>query len=595
MKPGIAAAPAAALSLVAATAFAAAGPRVLVNHIGYDARGSKKVIVQSATASGFDAFQVVGADGRVVLEGKLEKATAVFRWTQGFFYRGTFSDLRQPGVYRIVAKGPEGGVTSEPFTVAPKLLAEVSISDVLYYLKSQRSSGIFDRADRRIPFFGETREPVDVHGGWFDAAGDTSKYLSHLAYTNFMTPQQTPLVVWALLETSVLLRGDASPRLRGLEWRLYDEALHGADFLVRMQDPAGYFYMTVFDRWTKDVKQREISAYATQEGHKSSAYQAGFREGGGMAIAALARAATLAQSGEFSARAYLAAAEKGFAHLQAHNLRYLDDHQENVIDDYCALLAAVELHQATKKDGYLAAARSRRDSLVKRLHRDQAFSGFWRADASGERPFFHATDAGLPVVALLRYIAVEPHAGLREEATKAVLASLQFELAITREVANPFGYARQYVRDLGQGKRSAFFFPHQNESGYWWEGESARLASLAAAAFMAGRHVPPELRRQLEAYAVDQLDWTFGLNPFDACMQRGQGRNTPDYSPDWPSAPGGVASGITSGFDDEHDIALLPPPHDKDPAQDWRWSEQWLPHGAWLVLALAAQQAALGQ
>ena len=55
-----------------------------------------------------------------------------------------------------------------------------------------------------------------------------------------------------------------------------------------MQDPAGYFYITVFDKWTKDLKQREISAYATQDGIKSSDYQAGFREGGGMAIAALA-------------------------------------------------------------------------------------------------------------------------------------------------------------------------------------------------------------------------------------------------------------------------------------------------------------------
>jgi hypothetical protein len=589
------AAPAAGLSLAAAIAFAVPGPRVLVNHVGYDARGSKKVIVQSPKATGFGAFQVVAADGRVVLERTLEKATAVDRWTQGFFFRGTFSDLREPGVYRIVAKGPEGRVTSEPFAVAPKLLAEASISDVLYYLKSQRSSGVFDKADRRIPFFGEPREPVDVHGGWFDAAGDTSKYLSHLGYTNFMNPQQTPLVVWALLETAALLRDDASQRLRGLEWRLHDEALHGADFLVRMQDPAGYFYVTVFDRWTKDVEQREISAYATQEGHKSSDYQAGFREGGGMAIAALARAATLDQGGEFPAPAYLAAAERGFAHLQAHNLRYLDDHQENVIDDYSALLAAVELRQVTKKDEYLAAARQRRAALVGRLHRDERFSGFWRTDATGERPFFHAVEAGLPIVALLRYVAVEPDARLREEATKAVLASLQFELAITREVANPFGYARQYVKDLGRGKRSAFFFPHENESGYWWEGESARLASLAAAAFLGGRHAPPERRRELEAYATDQLDWTFGLNPFDASMQRGQGRNTPDYSPDWPSAPGGVCSGITSGFDDEHDIALLPPPHDKDPGENWRWSEQWLPHGAWLVLALAAQEAALSE
>ena len=73
-----------------------------------------------------------------------------------------------------------------------------------------------------------------------------------------------------------------------------------------------------------------------------------------------------------------------------------------------------------------------------------------------------------------------------------MLASLQFELAITREVANPFGCARQYVKDLGKGKRSSFFLPHQNESGYWREGEGARLASLAAAAFLGGRHTRPD-------------------------------------------------------------------------------------------------------
>lgn len=54
-----------------------------------------------------------------------------------------------------------------------------------------------------------------------------------------------------------------------------------------------------------------------------------------------------------------------------------------------------------------------------------------------------------------------------------------------------------------------------------------------------------------------------------------------------------MCNGITSGFDDEHDIALLPPPYDQDPEQNWRWSEQWLPRGAWLMLALAAQQVAL--
>lgn len=569
-------------------------PRILVNHLGYDASGPKKVIVQTVPGASYDSFQVIGAHDEVAYEGRLEKPTPVDRWSRGVFALGTFSELRTPGTYRIVVSGQAGRLTSEPFSVAPRLLAEASISDVLYYFKGQRSSGAFDQADRRIPFFGEDRALVDVHGGWFDASGDTSKYLSHLSYANFMNPQQSPLVVWALLEAAALVHESPSPRLRGLEWRLHDEALHGADFLVRMQDPEGYFYQTVFDRWTKDLAERQISAYATQQGHRSAAYQAAFREGGGMAIAALARASTLAAAGEFPSAAYLSAAEKGFAHLQVHNRRYLDDGQENVIDDYCALLAAVELYAATKRPDVLTAARARGDSLVKRLHRDKNFEGFWRADASGTRPFFHASDAGLPVVALLRYGAIEPDAAVREKALGAVRTSLRFELTITREVPNPFGYARQYVKDLGGRARSAFFFPHENESGYWWQGENARLASLAAAALLGARHAPEAMRRELEAYAVDQLDWIFGLNPFDASMQHGKGRNNPDYMPDWPNAPGGVCNGITSGFDDEHDIAFMPPPHDRDPAQNWRWSEQWIPHGAWLVLALAAQASSGG-
>ena len=76
-------------------------------------------------------------------------------------------------------------------------------------------------------------------------------------------------------------------------------------------------------------------------------------------------------------------------------------------------------------------------------------------------------------------------------------------------------------------------------------------------------------------------------------MLQGRGRNNADYEADQPNAPGGVSNGITAGFDDEHDIAFLPEPHARNPSQRWRWSEQWIPHGAWLTLALAAQAAAL--
>ena len=59
---------------------------------------------------------------------------------------------------------------------------------------------------------------------------------------------------------------------------------------------------------------------------------------------------------------------------------------------------------------------------------------------------------------------------------------LKFD-AVTAEVNNPFGYARQLVRTDGK-VRTAFFFPHDTEAAPWWQGENARLASMAAAARM---------------------------------------------------------------------------------------------------------------
>ena len=571
--------------------------RILTNHLGYETHGSKKFVVEADQELTSPSFQIVDEQWRVVLAGVPGKFEKVDNWKRWRFWRGDFTSLEKPGSYRIRVAGPRGDVYSEAFAIKDKLLSEIAVNDLLTYFRSQHATGPYEKADRHVKFSDQKRAPVDVHGGWYDASGDVSKYLSHLSYANFYNPQQTPLAVWALLEAAELLDGIKSERLQGLRPRLEEEALYGADFLVRMQDPAGYFYATVFDVWTADPKKREISAFKTQKGVRYADYQAAFREGGGVAIAALARTSTLQnpafpQSGEYPPARYLAAAEKGFAHLQANNLKYADDHKENIIDDYCALLAATELFKATKKPAYLKAARQRADSLRGRLHKDERWKNYWRADDKGERPFFHAADAGLPVVALLRYRLVETDQALAQAALQTVRDSLAFELAVTREVANPFGLARQYVRGSEGPKRSSFFMPHKNETGYWWQGENARLGSLASAALLASRELPAIEARDLRAYAVDQLDWIFGLNPYDMCMLQGRGRNNPDYIPVNPNIPGGVCNGMTAGFEDEHDIAFMPPPHGSDVEENWRWAEQWIPHAAWLTLALISQTAA---
>ena len=149
------------------------------------------------------------------------------------------------------------------------------------------------------------------------------------------------------------------------------------------------------------------------------------------------------------------------------------------------------------------------------------------------------------------------------------------------------------MRLVGGAKHSAFFIPHRNESGYWWQGEDARLASLAAAAGLAAARMEeiglsPGSAHSLETYARDQLNWILGCNPFDACMLHGFGRNNPEYETEFPNAFGGICNGITAGIDDEQDIDFLPDPYAQQGEHRWRWSEQWLPHAAWYLLAVCA-------
>lgn len=568
---------------------AAACCQILINHLGYDVRASKRLVVQSAAEVELARFQVLDSQGRVAFEGPLHKVGAVDGWEGRFFHQGDFSTLVQPGTYRIQVQD----VYSERFTLGEHVLPKASLADLIYYFRVRRCSGVYDKADCAVPFFGEPGRPrVDVHGGWYDASGDVSKYLSCLTEVNYLPAQQTPFCVWSFLEAAERLARTRAQRLKGLLPLLREEAVYGADFLMRMQDPAGYFYISVFDGCTGDPAQREICRYVGLDHAKHGDIQAAFREGGGLAIAALARVSTLKRDGDFTAAQYLAAAEKGFEHLRVHNLEYCDDHRENILDDYCALLAATELYGATTNTVYLQAARARAAALARRITKDEHYAGWWRSDDQGARPFAHIVEAGLPVVALVRYLQFETEAGRKAAAAQAVLASLRFELKITGEVANPFGYARQYARDVDGGKRGTFFYPHRNETGYWWAGENSRLASLAAAALLGRPLAPPELAAELRTYAANQLNWILGLNPFDMCMVQGQGRNNPvDYEAGTLNPAGGICNGITSGVDDERDIAFLPAPYGGRGEWSWRWCEQWIPHSAWLALALAATVA----
>ncbi|HHX8655606.1 TPA: glycoside hydrolase family 9 protein [Vibrio diabolicus] len=567
---------------------------LLTNHIGYEHLGPKKAIVQTEQPhlSSYTAQLICATTEQTVATFAVEEQGKVANWHQGYFYLIDFSSFTDSGDYFLQVEDTR----SSSFTIGEHILLDQTLSDVIHYFKSQRCGGIFDQQDRQVPVL-NANQIVDVHGGWYDASGDVSKYLSHLSYANYLNPQQTPMVVWNILKGLSLLEGseDIAAFTRT---RLIEEALFGADFLVRMQNEKGFFYMTVFDKWSKDTAQREICAYETQLGHKFDDYQAGFRQGGGVAIAALAAASRLGVHGEYDQQKYRNAAENGYWHLKEHNTQYLNDGEENIIDEYCALLASVELFTATKETRYLEESRLWAQRLVARQMSDEQIQHFWSANEDGSRPYFHAAEAGLPVIALCEYLAIEDDSVQTESVKRIVNRACEFEIKISNKVTNPFGYPRQYVKGVNESKRDAFFVAHNNESGYWWQGENARLGSLATMAYLAQPHIASqEIQQQLSVFAQDALNWIVGLNPYDMCMLDGHGRNNPDYLPQYGffNAKGGVCNGITGGFEDEEDIAFNPPEQKDDMLQNWRWGEQWIPHGAWYLLAIMSQAQHISQ
>jgi hypothetical protein len=582
--------------------------RVLVNQVGYEAQEPKQAIVSSSPHDHPEEFALVNSEaGTIVLKGGLQPSGQVDAWGEAVFWIADFSSWKTPGQYIVRVSSREGNTSSCSFAIDNNILERNTLSNIVYYFKGQRASGLMDKADRHLEVPGSGGTYVDLHGGWYDATGDYGIHLSHQNPTSFFNPQQTPLVVWSLLTSYKILGGRHDDNFNEYERRMLDEGLYGADFLTRIKRPNGSFFETISapgkeklakDRaignpnWRTRIKANTAeSTESIETAVGPHAYEASFRAGGGLSIAALALASTMPIDGDYPRTEYLKAAEEAFQFLDQHNRELLSDGIENILDDYCALMAATELYSATHKETYRDVADRRANQLMDRLSQSGSWKNYWRADA-GIRPFFHPSDAGLPVISLLEYARIATPDQLNK-VHQAVERSLRFELGVTVEVNNPFGYARQLVR-MGDGKvRTAFFFPHDTEAAPWWQGENARLASLASAARMA---IPlfadrPEFQSQLRAYARNQLHWILGRNPFDTSMLIGSGHGSAAYmffrSYKYTNAPGAIVNGITAALQSEDGIAFNQGFAVTGNDEDWRWTEEWLPHAAWYLYAVS--------
>ncbi|WP_291153632.1 glycoside hydrolase family 9 protein [Flavobacterium sp. UBA7680] len=561
---------------------------IYVNQVGFDPKSPKiAIIAYPGNPPENLSFNIVDTQTRkTVFTALVGKPQNVDDWKlDEKFYKADFSSFQKPGTYKITFQIADQIYTSASFSIEENILAKRVISSIVHYYNKQRANTPEElEADKNIILYGSTKT-ADVRGGWCDASGDVSKYFSHLAYANFVSPQQTALVTWSLINTSETIPKQLT------QWKIKDsldnEAIWGADYMMRCLSNEDYFYMIVFSYFDKNPAARRIVGLKANS-VTTDEYQSAFREGAGMAIASLARISQWKKNGDFTSQQYLDGAKRAYAHLLVNNTKYDDDGKENIIDDYCALMAATELWIATNDNFYKDEARKWAHNLENRMT-DQG----WFRSNDGNRPFWHAADAGLPIVSLTRYLKKETDSNEIKKAKNVIKKALEYNLAVTNNVENPFGYARQSF--LFNGKvQDGFFIPHDNETGWWWQGENARLASLATAAIEGGKVVAVKNngaeKKPLDLYASQQLSWILGCNPYSVCFLYEFGEtNVPYMHSNYGhgSEKGGISNGIT-GKEGNPDGSGIDFKMDVDGNDEWRWTEQWIPHSAWFLQAITA-------
>src|SRR6201993_2727424 len=317
--------------------------RILTNHLGYEVNGAKHAVVLGKAVDRVACCVLKdNATDRDVLSLDAKAAGPVQKWRDWHFWTLDFDSFTTEGKYYVKCSTADGSVRSFPFVVQRNLLERDTMSDVIYYFKDERSSGEMDKADHQLKVEGAKAGTVDAHGGWWDATGDYGKHLSHLSFSTYFNPQQIPLVIYSLLKSydQTKVRGLAD--FARYQPRLLDEAMFGADYLVRLKVPNGSFYRSVSNGGVDQIPDKRMIAGEmkrfgieskpgqgakdmVESANSDLEYEVSYRSGGGIAIAALAMASTYPVSGEFSRADYLKAAEDAFEYLEKDNLKLVNE------------------------------------------------------------------------------------------------------------------------------------------------------------------------------------------------------------------------------------------------------------------------------
>jgi len=530
--------------------------RVFANQVGYEKTGPKNAVIAANffPSDGAASIKLVGPRGKTILEQKVAPAGRIYEGTDDdwgwYFWRADFSSCHEAGQFKIRAQLGKARGESPPFLIGRGTVLEETAQSAVDFFFIQRCG--FEVPGWHKPcHLDDAKLPdgthIDATGGWH-SAGD---------YNKLMYEHGDGGVVFALLKSL-----NNAPECFGRYDRnndgtidAFDEALWGAQFVAKMQTPeTGALRNTISQgpgrQWTK-WSAPEVHTDNLVGTADDPIIQAG--EGNSpLVIGGWARLSALLDK-RGARNEYLKAAVRLWNHATKGGT--------NVGNPYL-LLSALELHSVTGQEEYLEYAhRSVGVLLAQQITTGQlqgAFGNYGESIAASLASF------GLAY----------KHDPLNPRIAQALSEYIRF---CSREASNPFGLSQQLIGEKMQ------FFPPDLGNNFQVLGR----AWAAALVYQFNRE-PAAL-----VFAVDQMDWVLGKNPYDLCLFEGKGiNNPPRYHHRYNQIPGhergAVPGTVPNGFVRELGMADRPGfdlSRGGNRSPSFRTSEPWLVHNLFYLLA----------
>jgi hypothetical protein len=544
--------------------------RVLVNQVGYELAGPKTAVV-AANFFPLDGPKIecklLAPDGKVALKQEVLSAGRIHSGKHDdwgwYFWRADFSAFREAGAYRIAAQVGEEKAESAAFVVGQGALLDQTAQSAVDFFFIQRCG--FEAPhwhtachldDAKLP----DGTHVDATGGWH-SAGDYNKPMWQFGDGGAVYALASAYAANPLVFNRFDRDHDRLPDA-------LDEAWWGAKFLAKMQNPTD-------GSMRGDVLQgpgRDWMKWTAPDVHTDN--KIGTADdpviAAGMGNTPLTVASWASLGRHLTQRGvnndYAQRAQRLWDFLSA---------QKDAAANPLLLIGALEMFHATGDVKYQEFMRS----SVERLLQEQKSNGRFTGDTG---------DHGDVTAAALALFALDyPKDPLRPRLMESLKKYLDFCLS---RADNPFGLSRQGVEE----NNTSFFHPTVGLGVNFWLLGRAWAALLIHRLTNDGRAL---------TYAVDQMDWVLGKNPYNLCLFESKGAfNPPRYHHRYNMIPGrergAVPGTIPNGF--VRDMGLADRPgfdmsRGGNRSPSFRTSEPWLVHNLFYLLAASALHREVGE